>query len=156
MIISKTPMRISYFGGGSDLPAYYRHQTGAVVATAIDKFVYINLTKKFDDRIRVSYSITETVDDLTEIKHDLVRTALMQLDNARGLEIVSISNLPGNGTGMGSSSAFCVGLLNCLKNGGDPESLAAEACRIEIDLLKKPIGKQDQYQAAYGGLNYIR
>lgn len=159
MIVTKTPVRVSFLGGGSDLPNFYAEEDGGVVTTAINKYVYINVKKKFDDSLRLSYSVTETVDNTTEIKHDLVRAALEYFGIMKSIEITSISDLPSNGTGMGSSSAFLVGLLNALycytSRPVDKETLADRACMIELDLLKKPIGKQDQYIAAYGGFNYI-
>lgn len=160
MLMSKTPLRVSFFGGGSDLPAYYQHQQGAVVSTTIDKYVYINVKKKFDDSIRVSYSKTETVDSVDDIKHDLVKAALTLLKIDRSIEITSISDLPSNGTGMGSSSAYLVGLLNALyhyKNTPITQRELAEiSCKIELEMLNKPIGKQDQYIAAYGGFNRFK
>lgn len=159
--MSKTPLRISFFGGGSDLPAYYRHhQEGAVVSTTIDKYIYINVKNKFDDLIRLSYSQTETVESVNQIKHDLVKTALTLLNIDKSIEITSISDLPSRGTGMGSSSAYLVGLLNALhhfKNSPkNQEWLAEQACEIELWRLGKSIGKQDQYIAAYGGLNRFK
>lgn len=158
--MSKTPLRISFFGGGSDLPAYYRHHQGAVVSTTIDKYIYINVKNKFDDLIRLSYSQTETVESVNQIKHDLVKTALTLLNIDKSIEITSISDLPSRGTGMGSSSAYLVGLLNALyhfKNSPkNQEWLAEQACEIELWQLGKSIGKQDQYIAAYGGLNRFK
>lgn len=160
MLMSKTPLRISFFGGGSDLPAYYRHHQGAVVSTTIDKYIYINVKNKFDDLIRLSYSQTETVESVNQIKHDLVKTALTLLNIDKSIEITSISDLPSRGTGMGSSSAYLVGLLNALyhfKNSPkNQEWLAEQACEIELWQLGKSIGKQDQYIAAYGGLNRFK
>ncbi|HEX6287607.1 MAG TPA: hypothetical protein VFZ66_00375 [Herpetosiphonaceae bacterium] len=160
MIISRTPLRISFAGGGSDLPAFYREEPGAVVSTAIDKYIYINVNKHFDHKIRASYSITEIVDSADELRHDLIREALRLLGLSGGIEITSISDIPSQGTGLGSSSTYTVGLLNALyaytgRHVG-AERLAREACRIEIDICGKPIGKQDQYSAAYGGLQYIQ
>jgi D-glycero-alpha-D-manno-heptose-7-phosphate kinase len=159
MILSKTPLRVSFFGGGSDLPAFYREDRGAVLSTTISQFVFVSVKRKFDQKIRLSYSQTETVESVEELKHDLVRTALGFLGLSRGLEITSISDLPSNGTGMGSSSAFLVGLLNALYHhrGDQPTNrqLAEEACFLEIDHLAKPIGRQDQYAAALGGLNHL-
>ncbi len=159
MIISKTPFRISFFGGGSDLPSYYNQSPGMVVSATIDKYLYISLNKKFDDSIRVSYSITENVNKTSDLKHDIVKHTLEYFDITKGIELASISDLPSNGTGMGASSAFAVGLIKALENYRFSEeilskgSLAELACVIEIDLCKKPIGKQDQYACAYGGFN---
>jgi len=160
MVISRTPLRISFLGGGSDLPAFYRKYPGAVVSTAINKYIYITVNKKFDNKIRASYSITEIVDKVDELKHELIRESLKMLRLDGGIEITSISDIPSRGTGLGSSSSYTVGLLNALYafNGEytSAERLAEEACKIEIKRCCKPIGKQDQYVAAFGGLNYIQ
>ncbi len=160
MIITRTPLRISFAGGGSDLPAFYEQEQGAVLSTAIDKYIYITVNPKFDHKIRASYSITEIVDNVEELQHELIREALYLLDIRQGIEITSISDIPHQGTGLGSSSSYTVGLLNALYaykgHMAGAERLAAEACHIEIDRCRKPIGKQDQYIAAYGGLQYIR
>ena len=160
MIISRTPLRISFVGGGSDLPAFYSQEPGAVVSTAINKYIYITVNKKFDEKIRASYSITEIVDQADELKHELIREALKTVDLDGGIEITSISDIPSQGTGLGSSSTYAVGLLNALyaykAQYADPERLAREACCIEIQRCRKPIGKQDQYIAAYGSMQYIR
>lgn len=159
MIVSKTPFRISFFGGGSDLPSYYNQSPGMVVSATIDKYLYISLNKKFDDSIRVSYSVTENVNNLEELKHDIVKHSLQYFDITKGIELASISDLPSNGTGMGASSAFAVGLIKAIENYKYSEevlsksSVAELACIIEINLCKKPIGKQDQYACAYGGFN---
>lgn len=159
MIITKTPLRISFTGGGTDLPDYYLKRGGAVVSAGIDKYVYITVNKKFDHRIRVSYSNTETVDEVRELRHELVREALKLIGIRGGIEITSIADIPA-GTGLGSSSSFTVGLLNALftYDGYRPsaEELAEYACKIEIEILRHPIGKQDQYAAAYGGTNYFQ
>jgi D-glycero-alpha-D-manno-heptose-7-phosphate kinase len=159
MIITKTPFRISFVGGGSDLEAFYSQSPGAVLSTSINQYMYISSHKFFEeDKIRTKYSQTETVKGLQELKHPILRTALQKFGINGGIEISSIADIPG-GTGMGSSSSFTVGLLHNLhvtKNSfASKEMLASEACEIEIDLLKEPIGKQDQYAAAYGGLNVI-
>jgi D-glycero-alpha-D-manno-heptose-7-phosphate kinase len=160
MIISQTPLRMSFVGGGSDLPAFYRKHGGAVVSTAIDKFVYIGVNKRFDDSIRVSYSRTEEVHTVAEIQHNLVREALRMLDIPGGIEITSIADIPSKGSGMGSSSSFGVGLLHALHAYRSEyvaaEALGDECCRLEIDRCGERIGKQDQYAAAYGGFNFIR
>jgi len=160
MIISRTPLRVSFAGGGTDLPAYYMHEPGAVVSTAIDKYIYINVNQKFDHRIRASYSVTEMVDTPAELQHDLIREGLALTGIPGGIEITSISDIPSSGTGLGSSSSYAVGLLNALyaylgKRVGAAR-LGAEACQIEIERCGKPIGKQDQYIAAFGGLQYIQ
>lgn len=160
MIITRTPLRISFAGGGSDLPAYYEREPGAVVSTAIDKYIYITVNPKFDHMIRASYSVTEIVDSVGELKHELIREALYLLKIKEGIEITSISDIPSQGTGLGSSSSYTVGLLNALYahkgHMAGAERLADEACHIELDRCRKPIGKQDQYIAAYGGLRYTR
>ena len=159
MIISRTPLRMSFVGGGSDLPSFYRKHGGAVVSTAINKFVYITLNEKFDHRVRVSYSRTEEADTVAEIQHPLVREAMTLLNCPGGLEITSIADIPSKGSGLGSSSAFTVGLLHALHaysgRGTSAEQLATEACAIEIERCGEPIGKQDQYAAAFGGINFI-
>ena len=161
MIVSKTPFRISFFGGGSDLPSYYNQSPGMVVSATINKYLYISLNKKFDDSIRVSYSVTENVNNVDDLKHDIVKHTLKYFDVTKGIELASISDLPSNGTGMGASSAFAVGLIQAIelfrfeKETLNKSSLAELACQIEINLCKKPIGKQDQYAASYGGFNAI-
>jgi D-glycero-alpha-D-manno-heptose-7-phosphate kinase len=159
MIISGTPLRMSFVGGGSDLPAFYRRQAGAVVSTAIDKFVYITVNAKFDRRIRVSYSRTEDVAAAARVRHPLVRESLGLVGIEGGVEITSIADIPSRGTGLGSSSAFTVGLLHALHawrgEYRSAERLATAACTIEIERCGEPIGKQDQYAAAYGGFNYM-
>jgi D-glycero-alpha-D-manno-heptose-7-phosphate kinase len=147
-------------GGGSDLPAFYEQEPGCVISTAINKYIYITVNKKFDKHIRASYSITENVERLGDLKHELIRESLRLSGVHEGIEITSISDIPSSGTGMGSSSSYTVGLLNALhaydgRHVG-AERLAQEACRIEIDICRKPIGKQDQYIAAYGGFQCIR
>ncbi len=159
MIISRTPLRMSFVGGGSDLPSFYRQFGGAVLSTAIDKYVYVTINPKFDNSIRVSYSKTEEVESVDEIEHKLVRSILKYLEIDGGVEITSIADIPSRGTGLGSSSAFAVGLLNALyahkRVFAPAELLAGKACHIEIDVNGEPIGKQDQYASAFGGLNLI-
>ena len=150
---------MSFVGGGSDLPAFYGKFGGAVVSTAVNQFVYITVNRKFDDRIRVSYSKTEEARSVDRIKHPLVREAMKLLGTNGGLEITSIADIPARGSGLGSSSSFTVGLLNALhayagRHAG-AEQLAHEACDIEIERCGEPIGRQDQYAAAFGGLNFI-
>lgn len=158
MIITKTPLRISFVGGGTDLPDYYRVNGGAVVSAGINKYIYITVNPKFDNKIRVSYSNTEIVDEVQELHHELVRECLQMVGIHGGIEITSIADIP-SGTGLGSSSTFTVGLLNALySHVGERISahqLAEKACEIEINVLKHPIGKQDQFAAAYGGMNYF-
>ena len=160
MIVSKTPFRMSFVGGGSDLPAFYREEIGAVVSTAIDKYMYIAVNKKFDQKIRISYSRTEEVETPGQIEHPLVRHALEVAGIDGGIEIASMADIPSKGTGLGSSSSYTVGLLNALfayrNEYASKATLARLACDIEIDRCGEPIGKQDQYAAAFGGLNLIR
>ncbi len=160
MIISRTPLRISFAGGGTDLAVFYRSYTGAVTSTAINKYIYVTVNKKFDDRIRVSYSKTENVEHVDDLKHGLVREALKLTGLKKGLEITTIADIPSHGTGLGSSSSLTVGLLNALYAYKgilkSRESLASEACKIEIEILGEPIGKQDQYIASYGGIQHIQ
>ena len=159
MIISRTPFRVSFAGGGTDLAAFYRETYGAVTSTTIDKYMYITVNTRFDDTIRVSYRKTEIVNDVAELEHPIVKAALELTGILRGIEITSMADMPA-GTGLGSSSSFTVGLLHALYawqgKFRSAEQLAAEASHIEIELLGEPIGKQDQYAAAYGGLNLIR
>jgi D-glycero-alpha-D-manno-heptose-7-phosphate kinase len=159
MILVKTPFRISFAGGGSDLPEFYRRHFGAVVSTTIDKFIYIAIHPYFHNKIRIKYSQTEDVDTVAQIRHPLVRECLSFHGVEPGMEIASFADVPA-GTGMGSSSAFTVCLLHALyalrSLSVTPAQLAAEACVIEIDRVGERIGKQDQYAAAYGGLNHIR
>lgn len=159
MIISRTPLRMSFVGGGSDLPAFYRRRPGAVISTAIDKYVYVNVNRKFDDGIRIAYSRNEEVADVSQIEHRLVRASMELMELRGGVEITTIADIPSRGTGLGSSSSFTVGLLNALNafvgKHASAERLASESCEIEIVRCGEPIGKQDQYAAAYGGFNMI-
>ena len=160
MIISRTPLRMSFAGGGSDLPVFYHRYGGCVVSTALNKYVYITVNPKFDQRIRISYSRTEEARTVQKIRHPLVRESLKMLGIKGGVEITSVADIPAKGTGLGSSSSFTVGLLNALhayaERHASAEQLAQQSCEIEIDRCAEPIGKQDQYAAAYGGLNCIR
>ncbi len=162
MIISRTPLRVSFAGGGSDLEEYYKTGYGAVVGTAIDKYIYITVNKKFDDMIRVSYSKTEMVNRIDDIEHNIIREALKMAGVKKGIEVVYMGDIPLGtaGIGLGSSSALAVGVLNALyafqERHVSAERLAREACELEIEVLKHPMGKQDQYISAYGGFNYIQ
>jgi D-glycero-alpha-D-manno-heptose-7-phosphate kinase len=160
MIISRTPLRMSFVGGGSDLPVFYRRFGGAVVSVAIDQFIYVTVNTKFDSNIRVSYSRTEEARSVGRIRHPLVREAMKLLGIPGGVEITSIADIPAKGTGLGSSSSFTVGLLHALHAHAErhaaAEQLAREACVVEIERCGEPIGKQDQYAAAFGGLNFIQ
>jgi len=173
IIISKTPFRISFAGGGTDLPAYYTKSSkgGSVISSAIDKFFYIAIKKSYDQYFRVKYNQIEKVEDITHIKHDLVRECLIKTNIIKPVEIVMFSDIPSSGSGLGSSSSVTVGLLNAMyaykASRGEselehdhaqvqyPKQLAEEACEVEIDILGKTIGKQDQYIAAYGGMQEI-
>jgi D-glycero-alpha-D-manno-heptose-7-phosphate kinase len=145
---------MSFIGGGTDLPSFYEKTQGAVISTTIDKYVYLNLNKRFDSTVRVSYSKTETVAHAAWLEHTRFREGLLRLDVTNGVEVTSIADVPA-GTGLGSSSSFSVGLLNVLHayNGhhASAEELAQDACKLEMKTLREPIGKQDQYAAAYGG-----
>lgn len=157
MIISRTPVRMSFVGGGSDMASFYEQSPGAVLSTAIDKYIYVTLNPKFDGGIRVAYSQNEDVQTLSEVKHPIVRKSLEMLNITSGVEITTVADVPSMGSGLGSSSTFAVGLLNALSayqgRGRGKKWLAQKACHVEIDLCKEPIGKQDQYAAAYGGFN---
>jgi D-glycero-alpha-D-manno-heptose-7-phosphate kinase len=160
MIISRTPVRISFFGGGTDLRDFYSTSYGAVLSTAIKKYIYVAVNRRFDEKIRVSYSETETVDSADQVKHSLIKECLKTAGIDKQIEIVTIADVPGHGTGLGSSSSLAVGTIIALKEYTNKptnfEEAAKEACKIEIGTLKKPIGKQDQYIAALGGFRYIR
>ena len=159
MIITQAPYRISFAGGGTDLPAFCRDEPGAVISTAIDRHMYVTVGTRFENTIRVAYSTTEIVETLAQLKHSLVREALRVTGLDRSLEITTIGDVPA-GTGMGSSSALTVGLLAALYayqgRIASPEELARLACEIEIERVGHPIGRQDQYISAYGGLQYLR
>jgi len=159
MIISQTPYRVSFAGGGTDLPAFYQQEYGAVLSMAIDKHMYVTVSPRFESTTRVSYTKVEIVDGVKQLQHELVREALQMTGLGRHLEITTVGDVPA-GTGMGSSSSLTVGVLLALHayKGQivSAKNVAEQACRIEIDTLGKPIGKQDQYAAAFGGLNYIR
>ena len=158
MIVTRTPFRVSLCGGGTDIPSYYKRNGGCVVSTSIDKYVYITLTKSFHPSTILKYSVVEKIDSVSEIKHPIFKELLTKYDIS-GVEINSTSHIPA-GTGLGSSSAFTVGLTNAVrtykKQIVSKRILAEEACDIEINRLKSPIGKQDQYASAYGGFNFIR
>jgi D-glycero-alpha-D-manno-heptose-7-phosphate kinase len=157
MIGTRTPFRVSFAGGGSDLREFYLRSPGCVLSTAINKYMFIFIHPYFDEKIQVKYSRTELVNEINEINHPIVREALRKF-GINGIDINSIADIPA-GTGLGSSCSFTVGLLHALYAYSykypTKERLAREACEIEIDILKEPIGKQDQYAAAYGGLNFI-
>ena len=166
MIIARTPFRISFLGGGTDLADFYQEEEGAVLSTTIDKYIYITINDRFDETYRLAYSKTEICRTVEEIDHKIFKTVLAKYDaqarmknGGRGLEILSMADIP-SGTGLGSSSSFTVALVHAMNahigQFRSAEDLAAEACRVEIEELREPIGKQDQYAAAVGGLQYIR
>jgi D-glycero-alpha-D-manno-heptose-7-phosphate kinase len=160
MIISKTPFRISFVGGGTDFRVFYENTHGAVVSTAINKHMYITVNDFFEkDKIITKYSRTELVDDVEKLENSLIRECLKHVGLTKGIEVTSMADIPG-ASGLGSSSSFTVGMLNALYafqgKYRSPEALAREASMIEIEKVGSPIGKQDQYASAYGGLRYIQ
>ncbi|MEQ9407449.1 MAG: GHMP kinase [Fuerstiella sp.] len=159
MIITQTPYRISLTGGGTDLPSFYREEPGAVLSFALDKHMYVTVSPRFDATTRVAYTKTEIASDINLIEHTIAREALRLTELGPHLEITTVGDVPA-GTGLGSSSSLTVGLLNALHayrgTVTSPMKLATQACQIEIDILGKPIGKQDQFAAAFGGINYIQ
>lgn len=159
MIITKTPLRISFLGGGTDFRGFFHNEEGWVLSSAIDKFIYVIIKERFDSKIRVGYTKTEMVDTIDEIQHELVRECLRKTGITQGVEIATMADIPSEGSGLGSSSTVTVGLLNAmyhyLNQPVSHEQLAREACEIEIEILGKPIGIQDQYIAAYGGQRFL-
>jgi len=159
MIITQTPFRLSFAGGGTDLEAFYKHDFGAVFSVTLNHHIYVTVHRRFEDNFRVSYSKTEFSNTVSEIPHELVRESMLSASINQPLEVTTIADVPA-GTGLGSSSTLTVGLLNAFRAvGGSVSScdkLAELACGIEIDTLGNPIGKQDQYAAAFGGMNYMR
>ena len=155
MIITRSPLRISLGGGGTDLPSYYREHGGFVVAAAIDKYVYITLHRPFAEQVIAKYSKLEVVDKAAELKHPLLREALKLVGIETAVEIASMCDIP-SGTGLGSSGSFTVALLCALhahtRTSVTPRELAEQACHIEIDILGEPVGRQDPYISAFGGL----
>jgi D-glycero-alpha-D-manno-heptose-7-phosphate kinase len=159
VITTRTPFRISFAGGGSDLPAFFEEEPGMVLSAAIDKYMYVTVKKAFGEFYRISYSQTEIRERIEDIEHPIVRECLNAVPSPQGLEIVSIADIPAQ-AGMGSSSSFTVGLLGALYamvgQVSSAENLANKACEIEIRRLREPIGKQDQYIAAYGGMQFMQ
>lgn len=159
MIIVQTPLRISFFGGGTDFRSYFLQEGGCVLSTAIDKYIFVTIKRRFDRKLRVGYTRTEMVDQVDEIQHELIREALRKTGITEGVEITTMGDIPSQGSGLGSSSTVTVGALHAMYSYlGDlipAERLAQEACEIEIDILGKPIGIQDQYIVAYGGLRFM-
>jgi D-glycero-alpha-D-manno-heptose-7-phosphate kinase len=158
MIIVQTPLRVSLFGGGTDFPAFFQEEGGCVLSTAIDKYIFVVVKNRFDHKLRVGYTRTEMVDDLDEIQHELIREALRMTGIHHGVEVTTMGDIP-SASGLGSSSTVTIGSLHAmyayLGEIVPVERLAREACEIEIDILGKPIGIQDQYIAAYGGLRFL-
>ncbi len=159
MIIVQTPLRVSLFGGGTDFPSYIKEEGGCVLSMAIDKFIFVTLKRRFDDKLRIGYTRTEMVDSVDEVEHELIREALRKTGIVSGVEVTTMGDIPSAGSGLGSSSTVTVGSLHAmyayLGEIVPAERLAKEACEIELDVLKKPIGIQDQYIAAYGGLRFF-
>jgi len=159
MIIVQTPLRISLFGGGTDFSSFFMEEGGCVLSSAIDKYIFVTVKERFDRKLRIGYTQTEMVDEIDQIHHELIREALRITGVERGIEITTMGDIPSEGSGLGSSSTVTVGALHALyTHQGEivsAERLAREACTIEIDTLRKPIGIQDQYIAAYGGLRFF-
>ncbi|NMC12417.1 MAG: GHMP kinase [Chloroflexi bacterium] len=159
MIIVQTPLRVSFFGGGTDFPDFYCDEGGGVLTSTIDKYIFVTVKPRFDKKLRIGYTRTEMVDCVDEIQHELIREALRKTGMWQGIEVTTMGDIPSAGSGLGSSSAVTVGSLHALYallgELVSAERLAQEACQIEIDILKKPIGIQDQYIVAYGGLRFI-
>lgn len=159
MIIVQTPLRISFFGGGTDFPTFFMEEGGCVLSSAIDKYIFVSVKERFDDKLRVGYTQAEMVDCVDEIQHELIREALRMTGIRSSLEVTTMGDIPSEGSGLGSSSTVTVGALHAMyAYQGEmvsAETLAREACKIELDILRKPIGIQDQYIAAYGNLRYF-
>lgn len=159
MIIVQTPLRISFFGGGTDFPSFFMEEGGCVLSSAIDKYIFVTVKERFDKKLRIGYTQTEMVDSVDHIQHELIREALRITGIHHGVEVTTMADIPSEGSGLGSSSTVTVGALNALyAYSGEivsAEKLAKEACDIEIGRLKKPIGIQDQYIAAYGNLRFF-
>jgi len=159
MIITRTPFRVTLGGGGTDLPSYYEKHGGFIFSFALNKYMFITVKRPFADHlIRLKYNISETVEKLSELKHDIARECLSKLNITDSIDVVSMADIPA-GSGLGSSSSYTVGLLNALHTMNRDyiplHDLAEEACEIEMYRLKKPMGKQDQYLAAYGGFSVL-
>lgn len=159
MVITQTPLRISLLGGNTDFPKYFNKYGGACLTATLNKYIYCIIKERFDKEIWINYSIKEKVEKVDHIKHDLVREAMRLTGVENGVEITFLSDIPSEGSGLGSSSAVTVGVLNALHNymgeSVTARQLAEEACYIEVNILKKPIGYQDQYAVAFGGINVI-
>lgn len=160
MIISRTPLRITFLGGGTDLKDFFQHEYGCVINSAISKYIYIAIHKNFDDSILIKYSKTEHVNSVDEVEHPLFREAMKLTGVTKGVEVASLADIPSRGSGLGSSSSFLVGLLHALwaykGEHKSPKELAEAACHIERGILKEHGGFQDQYIAAFGGLQFMQ
>ena len=158
MIFSKTPFRISFVGGGTD-NLKKQNFKGQVISCTINKYIFVGMNRKFDNKIRFSYSKTENVNHAKNLKHEMLRETFKYFNITNGFEVVSVGDIPSTGSGLGSSSSFLVGLIKCINSFKNlkltKKKIAEIACHIEINILKKPIGMQDQYSAAFGGLNHI-
>jgi D-glycero-alpha-D-manno-heptose-7-phosphate kinase len=159
MIIVQTPLRISLFGGGTDFPSFFKNEGGCVLTTAIDKYIFVTIKKRFDDKLRIGYTRTEMVDRVDQIQHELIREALLKTGIQKGVEVTTIGDIPEAGSGLGSSSTVTVGALQAMYTYKgevvNAERLAREACEVEVETLGRPIGIQDQYIAAYGGFRLM-
>jgi len=159
MVIVQTPLRVSFFGGGTDFPSFFTSQGGCVLSTTIDKFIFVTIKRRFDQKLRVGWTQTEMVDNVSEISHELIRESLLKADIRQSVEITTMGDIPSQGSGLGSSSTVTVGALHAMYSlRGElvsAQQLAEEACEIELDILGKPIGIQDQYIAAFGGLRFM-
>lgn len=159
MIIVQTPLRVSLFGGGTDFRAFFLKEGGCVLSSAINKYIFVTIKSRFDQKLRIGYTKTEMVDDVSEIEHELIREAFTMTGIKCGVEITTMGDIPARGSGLGSSSTVTVGALHAMYAlKGEivtAECLARQACAIEIDRLGKPVGIQDQYIAAYGGLCFM-
>jgi D-glycero-alpha-D-manno-heptose-7-phosphate kinase len=159
LIIVQTPLRISFFGGGTDFRAFFTQEGGCALGSAIDKYIFVTIKRRFDSKLRIGYTQTEMVDEVDQIHHELIRESLRLTRIERGVEITTMGDIPSEGSGLGSSSTVTVGALHAmyayLGEIVPAERLAREACEIEIEILKRPIGIQDQYIAAHGGLRFF-
>ncbi len=159
MIIVETPLRVSFLGGGTDFPSFYQQEGGCVLTSTIDKYIFITVKRRFDKKLRIGYTHSEMVDHVDEIQHELIREALRKTGISSGIEVNTMGDIPSAGSGLGSSSTVTVGALQALYTlQGEivtAEQLAREACEIELDILNKPIGIQDQYIVSYGGLRVL-
>lgn len=159
MIVVQAPLRVSFFGGGTDFRSFFAAEGGCVLSSAIDKYIFVTIKERFDHLLRIGYTRTEMVESVDDIQHELIREALRKTGIRQGVEVTTMGDIPSAGSGLGSSSTVTVGALQAMYTYRSEivpaERLAREACEIEIDILGKPIGVQDQYIAAYGGLRFM-